>query len=179
MRVIPTSAAVLLNHWTPGHLDLDLDLDDDDDDDDVIRKRKKHDDDDGGGGVFFSISPPPASIKLKCFSNFIVIGSFLVCLQLQCLFRFLVFINAVFVGSLASSGLHRLFVLSFRGITNFIVPVANFLFISSPLMFVRSFVNASNSICVCGMVNITIGRRIISTGFATVGFIFLLSKRFF
>jgi hypothetical protein len=46
MRVIPTSAAVLLNHWTPGHLDLDLDVDmmmkDDDDDDVVIRKRKKN-----------------------------------------------------------------------------------------------------------------------------------------
>ena len=43
MRVIPTSAAVLLN-LTTGHLDLDLDddnVDDDDDDDDVIRKRKK------------------------------------------------------------------------------------------------------------------------------------------
>ncbi len=119
------------------------------------------------------------SIKLKCFSNFIVIGSFLVCLQLQCLFRFLVFINAVFKVSLASSGLHRLFLLSFVGIFSFIVPVASFLFISSRPIFVRSFVNASNSICVCGMVNITIGRRIISTGFATVGCIFLRSKRFF
>ena len=80
---------------------------------------------------------------------------------------------------LGSSGPTRLFVLSFRGISNFIVPVTSFLFLSSRLIFVRSFVSASNSTCVSGMVNITTGPRFISTIFATVGSIFLLSKRFF
>ena len=121
------------------------------------------------------------SIKLKCFFNFIVFGSVFV-IQLfryKCLFSFLVFTSVVFMVSLGSSGLRRPFVLSFGGISSFIVPVASFLFSALLLICARSFVSTSNSRCVYGTIIIITRLQIILTGFVLVGFVFLLSERFF
>jgi len=119
--------------------------------------------------------------KLKCFFNLSVFGIVFVrhFFRYKCLFRFLVFISVGFMVSLGSSGPKILFVLSFGGISSFIVPVASFLFISSPHIFDRSFVSMSNSRCVYGTTIIITRRQIILTGFAIVGFVFLLSARFF
>jgi len=147
-----------------------------------------------GGGVIQRGSPSDKNVqvggvcscpcilkKLKCFFNLSVFGSVFVrqFFRYKCLFRFLVFISVGFMVSLGSSGPKILFVLSFGGISSFIVPVASFLFISSPHIFARSFVSMSNSRCVYGTTIIITRRRTILTGFALVGFVFLLSARFF